>query len=206
MRAAGRTASLGAGVPAWPAEGLVVLAEVGRAAGAGGGYPRRLVRHGTYSIVARDAATGELGVAVHSHWFSVGPLCAWARPGIGAVATQSVVEPSYGPRGLEAMAAGHPASEALSTLLAEDSEAHFRQVGMVDAAGRVGVHTGGGAIAYAGHVVGDGFTCQANMMERDTVPAAMARAFTAAGGDLADRMLAALQAADAEGGDVRGRQ
>ena len=164
------------------------------------------MRHGTYSITARDARTGELGVAVHSHWFSVGPICAWARAGVGAVATQSVADPSYGPRGLDAIASGQPAPTALDALLAADAAAAVRQVAMVDAEGRIGVHTGADCIPWAGHISGDGFSCQANMMERDTVPAAMATAFARADGDLAERMLQALEAAETEGGDVRGRQ
>ena len=164
------------------------------------------MRHGTYSITARDPDTGQLGVAVHSHWFSVGPICAWARPGVGAVATQSVADPSYGPRGLDAMASGQSAAEALGALLAADRAAAVRQVAMVDARGGAGVHTGGDCIPCAGHVAGDAFTCQANMMERDTVPAAMAEVFVRAEGDLAERMLQALEAAEAQGGDVRGRQ
>ena len=164
------------------------------------------VRHGTYSITAREPDTGELGVAVHSHWFSVGPICSWARSGVGAVATQSVADPSYGPRGLDAMAAGESAPAALAALLAADDAARVRQVAMVDAAGRTAVHTGADCIPCAGHVAGDSFTCQANMMERDTVPAAMADAFRRAEGALAERMLAALEAAESEGGDVRGRQ
>ena len=165
-----------------------------------------LVRHGTYSITARDPRTGELGVAVHSHWFSVGPICAWARAGAGAVATQSVADPSYGPRGLDAMGSGEPAPDALAGLLAGDDAVAVRQVAMVDPEGRVGVHTGAECIPCAGHVAGDNFSCQANMMERDTVPAAMAAAFSGADGDLAERMLEALEAAEGEGGDVRGRQ
>ena len=164
------------------------------------------LRHGTYSIVARDPGTGELGVAVHSHWFSVGPICAWARPGAGAVATQSVADPSYGPRGLDAMASGEAAPVALSRLLAGDDAMAVRQVAMIDADGRVGVHTGADCIPYAAHVAGEGFSCQANMMERDTVPVAMAAAFARAEGDLAERLVVALEAAEAEGGDVRGRQ
>ena len=164
------------------------------------------MRHGTYSIVARDPATGESGVAVHSHWFSVGPICAWARPAVGAVATQSVADPSYGPRGLDAMEAGQAAPAALAALLADDDAAAVRQVAMVDAAGTVGVHTGPDCIPCAGRATGENVSCQANVMERDTVPAAMAAAFTSAPGDLGERMLAALEAAEAEGGDVRGRQ
>lgn len=164
------------------------------------------MRHGTYSIIARDPVTGALGVAIHSHWFSVGPLCAWARAGTGAVATQSVVEPAHGARGLEAMASGEPAPDVLARLLGDDESARVRQVAMVDAAGRVAAHTGRDCIPGAGHVTGEGFSCQANMMLRETVPAAMAAAFRATGGELSERLLAALVAAEGEGGDVRGRQ
>jgi uncharacterized Ntn-hydrolase superfamily protein len=163
-------------------------------------------RRGTYSIVARDPETGELGVGVQSHWFSVGSIVSWARPGVGAVATQSLVNPAYGPRGLELMTRGTPAQKALQTLIDADSESHVRQVAMVDKQGRVAVHTGEGCIQHANHATGNQFSAQANMMARDTVPMAMARAFTAAEGPLAERLLAAMDAAEAEGGDVRGRQ
>jgi uncharacterized Ntn-hydrolase superfamily protein len=164
------------------------------------------VRHGTYSIVAFDPETGEHGAAVHSHWFSVGSLCIWARPGIGAVATQSVVEPAHGPHGLDRLAAGDAAEAAMAALLDPDELAAVRQVGIVDAAGRVAVHTGADCIPCAGDATGEHVSAQANMMARDTVPAAMVAAFEAADGDLADRLLAALDAAEGEGGDVRGRQ
>ena len=164
------------------------------------------VRQGTYSIVARDAETGELGVAVQSHWFSVGSIVSWAQPGVGAVATQSIAEPAYGPRALERLAAGEGAQAALAELLAEDEQARFRQVAVVDASGQVAVHTGDGCIPFAGDEAGDGFSCQANMMGSPTVWPAMAAAFRDATGDLAERMLAALDAAEAQGGDVRGRQ
>jgi uncharacterized Ntn-hydrolase superfamily protein len=164
------------------------------------------MRHGTYSIVALDPETGELGAAVQSHWFSVGSLCTWARPGVGAVATQSVVEPAHGPGALDRMEAGESAEEALAALLDADPLRTVRQVGVVDARGGVAVSTGPDCIAHAGDATGATWSCQANMMERDTVPAAMSAAFEAAGGDLAARLLAALQAAQGEGGDVRGRQ
>jgi uncharacterized Ntn-hydrolase superfamily protein len=164
------------------------------------------VRHGTYSIVAYDPATGEHGAAVHSHWFSVGSLCIWARPGVGAVATQSVVEPAHGPHGLDRLEAGAAAADALEALLGADALAAVRQVGIVDPGGRVAVHTGADCIPCAGHATGEHVSAQANMMARDTVPAAMVAAFEAAGGDLAERLLAALDAAEGEGGDVRGRQ
>ena len=143
---------------------------------------------------------------MHSHWFSVGSLCIWARPGIGAVATQSVVEPAHGPHGLDRLAAGDAAPDALAALLAPDELAAVRQVGIVDAAGRVAVHTGESCIPCAGHATGEHVSAQANMMARDTVPAAMVAGFEAAEGDLADRLMAALHAAEGEGGDVRGRQ
>ena len=164
------------------------------------------MRHGTYSIVARDPESGDMGVAVHSHWFSVGSVVSWAQPGAGAVATQSVADPAYGPGVLARMAEGDAAPEALRILLERDELARVRQVGAVDAAGRVAVHTGADCIPYAGDAAGEGFACQANMMARETVPAAMAAAFEAAEGDLADRLVAALLGAEDEGGDVRGRQ
>jgi uncharacterized Ntn-hydrolase superfamily protein len=160
----------------------------------------------TYSIVARDPATGDLGVAVQSHWFSVGSVVSWAEAGVGAVATQSFVEVSYGPLGLALMKAGKTAPEALAALLAADPHTAVRQVAMVDRHGNVAVHTGASCIAEAGHVKGDQFSVQANLMEKSTVWGAMARAYEAAEGDLVDRLLAALDAAQAEGGDIRGRQ
>jgi uncharacterized Ntn-hydrolase superfamily protein len=160
----------------------------------------------TYSIVARDSATGQLGVAVQSHWFSVGPIVPWAEAGVGAVATQSFVEASYGPLALELLRTGRSADEALRGLVAADPHPGVRQVAIVDARGRVAAHTGDQAIAAAGHITGAGFSVQANMMLKETVPAAMARAYQAAEGDLAERLLAALAAAQAEGGDIRGQQ
>ena len=162
--------------------------------------------HGTYSIVALDPATGEVGAAVQSHWFSVGSLCTWARPGVGAVATQSVVEPAHGPAALDRLAAGDDAATALAGVLSQDGLARVRQVGVVDARGGVAVHTGPDCIAEAGDALGAHWTCQANMMGRATVPDAMAAAFTRAQGDLAERLMTALEGAEAEGGDVRGRQ
>lgn len=160
----------------------------------------------TYSIVARDPETGAMGVAVQSHWFSVGAVVPWAEAGVGAVATQSIVDPSYGPLGLGLMHAGRSAPEALAALLAGDSGREVRQVGMVDAQGKVATHTGTLCIPAAGGQTGNDYAVQANLMEKATVWPAMARAFEAAKGDLADRMLAALDAAQAEGGDIRGRQ
>ena len=160
----------------------------------------------TYSIVARDPDTGQLGVAVQSHYFSVGTIVSWAEPGVGAVATQSLADPSYGPLGLALMRAGRSAESALSSLVAGDEGRNGRQVCFVDASGGVAIHTGPGCIAEAGHVFGDGFGVQANMMAKQTVWDAMAEAYTSSAGDLVERLLAALEAAETEGGDIRGRQ
>ncbi|MFN2441727.1 MAG: DUF1028 domain-containing protein [Thermoanaerobaculia bacterium] len=160
----------------------------------------------TYSIVARDPVTGDLGVAVQSHWFSVGSVVPWAEAGVGAVATQASVDPSYGPLGLELMRSGKSAKQALESLLASDPQSAFRQVAMVDSQGRVAAHTGSSTIPAAGDSQGDGFSVQANLMRNDRIWPAMAAAFESAGGDLAERMLAALDAAEAAGGDIRGRQ
>jgi uncharacterized Ntn-hydrolase superfamily protein len=160
----------------------------------------------TYSIVARDKGTGELGVAVQSHYFQVGPVVPWALAGVGAVATQSMVNISFGPLGIDYMRAGYSAEQALKALLAGDSKPESRQVALVDASGNVGVHTGDKCIPAAGHRKGEGFSCQANLMEKETVWDAMHDAYLAAEGPLAERMLAALDAAEAEGGDIRGKQ
>jgi uncharacterized Ntn-hydrolase superfamily protein len=160
----------------------------------------------TYSIVARDPATGELGVAVQSHWFSVGSTVPWAEPATGAVATQSIADPSYGPNALDLLREGASARDALDELVRRDPGKALRQVAIVDSSGQVAVHTGRRCVQFAGHETGRGFVCAANMMRDEGVPQAMARAFTTAMGDLPDRLLAALDAAEAAGGDVRGRQ
>jgi len=160
----------------------------------------------TYSIVARDSTTGELGVAVQSHWFSVGAHVIWAEAGVGVVATQSFTEESYGPLGLDLMRAGKTAQQALDALIAADPQEAVRQVAMVDAKGRVAVHTGSKCIAAAGDHPGAQFCTEANLMEKNTVWDAMAHAFETAKGDLAERLLQALEAAQKEGGDIRGRQ
>ncbi len=163
----------------------------------------------TYSIVARDPATGNLGVAVQSHWFQVGPTVPWLEAGVGAVATQSFVKIEYGPAGLALMKQGKSPQEALDQLLKEDPQRDVRQVAMVDAQGRVAAWTGKNCIAAAGHHTGNGYTVEANLMDKDTVWPAMAKAYeqaTAAGDAFADRLLAALEAAQGEGGDIRGRQ
>lgn len=160
----------------------------------------------TYSIVARDPANGQLGVAVQSHFFSVGSVVPWARPDVGAVATQANARLDYGPRGLELMAEGRTAAEALDALRAQDPGAAMRQVAMIDADGTVAGHTGAGCIRFAGDVQADGVSCQANIMRNEGVPEAMLEAFMWRSGPLAERLLAALVAAEEAGGDLRGRQ
>ena len=166
--------------------------------------PRRPVH--TFSIVARDPVTGEMGVAVQSHWFSVGSMVTWAEPGVGAIATQSFVEPSYGPLGLDLMRSGKSATEALKALLTGDSNPAVRQVAMVDARGNIAAHTGEKCIVAAGHETGEQFSAEANLMANERVWPAMAKAFRETKGDLAERMLAALDAGQAAGGDIRGKQ
>jgi uncharacterized Ntn-hydrolase superfamily protein len=160
----------------------------------------------TYSIVARDPATGQLGVAVQSHYFGVGAVVPWAESGVGAVATQSLVLVDYGPRGLELMRAGLTARQALDTLVATDAHPHGRQVAMVDAHGGVAAYSGPGCIPDAGHVQGEQFSVQANMMASPAVWPSMKNAYEAARGDFVERLLQALEAAEAAGGDIRGRQ
>ena len=181
----------------------------------------------TFSIVARDPATGQIGVAVQSHWFAVGQIVPWAEAGVGAVATQSFVDPSYGKLGLDLLRAGKGAPETLRALLGADAACEVRQVGVVDANGVVATFTGNRDIAAAGGIAGNAtanatdvqcgaaggrvsvgrdFAVQANLMANDTVWPAMAKAYTDSRGDLAERMLAALDAAQAAGGDIRGKQ
>jgi uncharacterized Ntn-hydrolase superfamily protein len=160
----------------------------------------------TYSIVARDENTGDVGVAVQSHWFSVGSIVSWAEAGVGAIATQSLVNVSFGPRGLALLKEGKNATQTLEILLAEDEGREFRQVAIIDINGNVAVHTGSKCIAHAGHIKGKNYSVQANMMLNKKVWPAMSEAFEQAEGPLAERMLAALQAAEAAGGDIRGQQ
>jgi uncharacterized Ntn-hydrolase superfamily protein len=160
----------------------------------------------TYSIVARDPATGEIGVAVQSHWFSVGTLVPWAEAGVGAVATQSLVNVSFGPRGLELLKRGKTAAEVVGELIGSDENREARQLAVIDAEGSVATHTGQKCIPEAGHYIGDNFSVQANLMLNDTVWSAMARAFEQSEGHLAERMVAALEAGQAAGGDIRGQQ
>ncbi|MCA1838767.1 MAG: DUF1028 domain-containing protein [Actinomycetota bacterium] len=160
----------------------------------------------TYSIVARDEASGQMGVAVQSHYFSVGPICPWGEAGVGVVATQSLVDPSYGPLGLHLMRTGKAAADSLRALLAADPAPEVRQVAMLDQHGNVAGHTGDRCISAAGHTLGKASSCQANMMLNASVWDAMDKAFGASQSDLANRLLAALDAAELEGGDIRGKQ
>ena len=160
----------------------------------------------TYSIVARDPDTGEMGVAVQSHWFSVGSIVSWAEAGVGAIATQSFVNVSFGPRGLELLKEGKTAQEALKILIEADDGRDVRQLAIVDARGNVAAYTGKKCIPDAGHIVGDNFSVQANLMLNDKVWSAMEKAFTSSKGHLAERMIAALEAAQDAGGDIRGKQ
>ena len=160
----------------------------------------------TYSIVARDPATGELGVAVQSHWFSVGSVVSWAKTGVGAVATQAIAEIAHGPRVLEILERGADARQALAESLAADPGAAGRQVAVVDSAGRVAVDTGPSCIPFAGDVTGEAVSCQANMMASKAVWPAMLDAYNQGEGPLTHRLLEALDAGEAAGGDIRGRQ
>ena len=160
----------------------------------------------TYSIVARDPETGRFGVAVQTCWPFVGAGVPWVESGVGAVATQSYTEVAHGPNGIARLRDGQPAPDALAALLAADSGRDVRQVGIVDAAGRAAGWTGARCVPAAGNVTADGVAVQANMMERPTVWTAMLETYLAAGGTFEDRLIAALRAAEAEGGDIRGRQ
>jgi uncharacterized Ntn-hydrolase superfamily protein len=171
----------------------------------GPGVPPSTVAH-TFSIVARDSATGELGVAVQSHYFSVGPIVPWAEAGVGAVATQSLVLVDYGPHGLELMRSGMTARQALDSLVAADAHNEGRQVAMVDAKGTVAAYTGKNCIPDAGHRTGNQYSVQANLMANPTVWPAMAEAYEKAQGDLGERLLQALEAGQRAGGDIRGKQ
>ncbi len=164
------------------------------------------IRPGTYSVVARDPKTGEMGVAVQSHWFSVGRAVPWAEAGVGAVATQSMTEISYGPLGLSLMRAGKTASEALKGLIVSDNNSAVRQVAMLDASGNVMAYTGEKCIPEAGHIEGKNYSVQANLMLNDRIWLAMAEAFDSSEGSLPERMLLALEAAQKAGGDIRGQQ
>lgn len=160
----------------------------------------------TFSVVAIDKEAGLMGVAVQSHWFSVGSIVAWAKPGVGVVATQSLVNVSFGPRGLAILKSGKTPKEALAELLSTDKAASYRQVALLDADGRVATHTGKNCIGEASQIVGDGFSVQANMMLNKKVVPAMAAAFTTTKAPLPERLIAVLKAAQKAGGDIRGQQ
>ena len=164
-----------------------------------------IVAH-TYSIVARDPETGQLGVGVQSHSFACGAVVPWVEQGVGAVATQAMADISYGPLGLELMRAGKTAEQALAGLVAADPESDIRQVAMIDGSGRVAVHSGSRCIAHAGHVIGDQFSVQGNLLAKPDVWEKMAEAYQKARGDLSERILNALEVAQKAGGDVRGMQ
>jgi uncharacterized Ntn-hydrolase superfamily protein len=160
----------------------------------------------TYSIVAMDPETGEMGVAVQSHWFSVGTVVTWGEAGVGVVATQAFSNPSFGPKGLELMRKGVSAAKAMRAVLKEDAGKELRQVAMLDAKGGVAAHTGRRCIPCAGHIVATDFSVQANMMLNDQVWPEMAKRFQHWKGSLAERLLAALEAGEEAGGDIRGKQ
>ena len=160
----------------------------------------------TYSIVAMDPVTGDMGIAVQSHWFSVGTTVIYGRAGVGVVATQSLVNPMYGPKGLDLMAQGMSPQQALDSLTSNDSGEMYRQVAFLNKDGAVATHTGQLCIDEAGHRQGKNYSVQANMMLKNTVWDAMADTFETTSGNLADRMVAAMKAAETEKGDIRGRQ
>ncbi|MDP2088984.1 MAG: DUF1028 domain-containing protein [Flavobacteriaceae bacterium] len=160
----------------------------------------------TYSIVARDTVTGEMGVAVQSHWFSVGSIVVWGKAGVGVVATQSFVNPSFGSRGLSLLENGLTPQMAVDALLKVDESREVRQLAILDAKGNAAAFTGANCIEFAGHITGNNFSVQANLMEKSSVWPAMAKAFETAKGSLAERMLIAMEAAEKEGGDIRGKQ
>jgi uncharacterized Ntn-hydrolase superfamily protein len=181
------------------------MSERGVACGRGGGYAAGV----TYSIVARDPLTGRFGVAVQSHYLGVGPVVPWLEAGVGAIATQASVNISFGPIGLELLRAGRAAAEVVAACVASDEHAETRQLGVVDAQGTAAAHTGAECIPACGHLVGEAFSVQGNLLERETCWPAMAAAYQAALAEEApfvERLLRALEAAEQEGGDVRGRQ
>ena len=161
----------------------------------------------TFSIVARDTATGEMAIGVQSHWFSVGTIVSWGRSGVGVVATQSFVNPAYGPNGLDLMSQGKSAEEALQLLVEADRGRDYRQVAFLDASGSVSAFTGSKCISSASHAIGEDYSVQANMMLNDDVVPAMSKSFMEHKDlPLAERVLKVLQAAQSAGGDIRGKQ
>jgi uncharacterized Ntn-hydrolase superfamily protein len=160
----------------------------------------------TYSIIARDPVSNELGIAVQSRYFAVGRVVPWIEAGVGVIASQSFANPAYGHETLRRLRSGQEPQHILEQLLSEDAGAAMRQVAILDAHGRTAVHTGSRCVAAAGHAVGAQCCAQANMMAQATVWQAMVHAFETTAGQLADRLLAAMEAAEHEGGDVRGKQ
>jgi len=165
-----------------------------------------VLKPSTFSIIAFDASTGDLGVAVESKFIAVGALVPWAKAGVGAIATQAWANVSYGPRGLKMLEAGSSASETLRRLVADDPRPEVRQVAIVDGKGDVAVHTGSECMEWAGHVTGAGYSCQGNILSSSKVVQSMADAYEETSGDLVDRLLRALSAGQAAGGDRRGEQ
>lgn len=160
----------------------------------------------TYSIVARDPETGEMGVAVQSHWFSVGSIVSWGEAGVGVVATQSFVNPAFGPNGLELLKSGMTAEQVVDQLIVQDEGRDVRQLAILDVNGKVKSYTGKNCIPGAGNIVGENYSVQANLMLNDKVPGAMSKAFEESKGPLAERLMTALFAAQEVGGDIRGKQ
>ena len=160
----------------------------------------------TYSIVAIDKAHGQMGIAVQSHWFSVGSITGWIEPDVGVIATQSFHDLAHGQLGLALLKAGKTPDEALTALKSIDPTPGVRQTAILDVNGRVGVHTGDQCIPESGHVLGEGFSTQANTMRNTGIWPAMAASFRRSEGSLAQRLMDALDAGEAAGGDVRGRQ
>lgn len=166
----------------------------------------KIIAH-TYSIVARDPETGEMGVGVQSHWFSVGSVVSWGECGVGVVATQSFVNKSFGLRGLNLLKEGNSPQEAIDILLSDDEGKDIRQVAILDVKGKVATYTGSKCIKYAGHITGENFSVQANLMFSDKVWPAMAESFKQNNNlPLPERIIKSLEAAESVGGDIRGKQ
>lgn len=160
----------------------------------------------TYSIVARDHKTGQLGIGVQSHAFACGAIVPWAEAGVGAVATQATADTNYGRLGLALMKAGKTSQQAMAALIAADPRSNIRQVAMVDGSGQVAVHTGKRCIASAGHHIGAGFSIQGNLLKSPSVWENMAKVYASCEGDFSERLLQALEAGQDAGGDIRGMQ
>ena len=160
----------------------------------------------TWSIIARDNASGAFGVAIATRFFAAGALCPHARSGVGALSTQALVNPHYGPQALDLLAAGMPASEVVKRVVAPDEGREQRQIHLIDAAGRIGQHTGSKCVDWCGALVGDGYSVAGNMLANERVIGETARAYEASSLAFAERLLAALEAGEAAGGDKRGRQ